>query len=135
MDACSAPERWRDNPREALKGLTLLSETFAEPAAGTTGNFLDETGVYSSTAHSTYRLRQLYAGLDGREVRQAFVSASDTYLYDIASFTAHRDKRIHRRGARDGAGEHRLRHELYRDDWCGHRHCAHRVQLGRGLLW
>lgn len=75
IDACSYAERWRDNPREALKGLPTTSETF------------DENGVYLATSHSTYRLRHLYLGLDAREVRHAFVSATDSYLYDAGAFT------------------------------------------------
>ncbi len=76
VDACSVPERWRDNPREALKGLPVVSET------------RDEAGVYLSTQHTAYRLRRLYQGLDGRDVRYAYVEATDTSLYDTASFTA-----------------------------------------------
>jgi RHS repeat-associated protein len=73
-DPCTPAGRWEDNPREALKGLPLISET------------LDDNGVYLSTKHTTYRLRKLYAGLDGREVRVAFKSASDSFLYDTGSF-------------------------------------------------
>src|SRR5439155_8887813 len=62
---CTFGGRWRDNPREALKGLPITAETF------------DANGVYLSTAHHTYRLRHLYAGLDGRDVRQAFESQTD----------------------------------------------------------
>ncbi len=75
-DPCTPEGKWQDNPREALKGLPLLSETH------------DENGVYQSSAHHTYRLRKLYAGLDGREVRHAFESQSDTYLYDNAPFVS-----------------------------------------------
>jgi RHS repeat-associated protein len=75
-DPCSEDGRWEDNPREALKGLPLTTETF------------DDSGVYLSSAHNTYRLRKLYTGADGREVRAAFQSASDTFLYDTASFVA-----------------------------------------------
>jgi RHS repeat-associated protein len=71
VDSCSVAQRWRDNPREALKGLPSLSEVF------------DTTGVYLSTSHTTYRLRTLYAGLDGRVVRHAFASTVDTFLYDV----------------------------------------------------
>jgi RHS repeat-associated protein len=74
-DACSAGDRWRDNPKEALKGLPLVVET------------LDEAGTYLSTAHTSYRLRTLYAGLDGREVRHAFAVATDAYRYDTAPFS------------------------------------------------
>jgi RHS repeat-associated protein len=72
--ACTFEGRWRDNRREALKGLPLTSESF------------DESGVYLSTIHHTYRLRHLYSGLDGREVRHAFESAIDIWNYDTASF-------------------------------------------------
>jgi len=74
VDSCSFAERWRDNPREALKGLPVLSETH------------DLNGVYQSSVHHTYRLRRLYVGLDGREVRHAFEDQSDRYLYDDAPF-------------------------------------------------
>jgi RHS repeat-associated protein len=41
-----------------------------------------------STAHHQYTLRKLYTGLDGREVRVAFESASDSWGYDTAPFAA-----------------------------------------------
>jgi hypothetical protein len=72
VDDCSAAERWRDNPREALKGLAVLTERY------------DENNVYLSTEASTYRLRHLYTGLDGRAVRHAFESKKKTLLYDTA---------------------------------------------------
>ena len=68
-------ERWRDNPKEALKGLPYLTESF------------DENGVYLSTTHHQYHLRRRYTGLDGREVRYAFQSGTRTFLYDNAPFT------------------------------------------------
>ena len=86
-NACSPAQRWRDNPREALKGLPVLSEAFDESGSDPSApgyNFLDATGVYASTVHTTYRLRRLYVGLDGREVRAAFASQVDTYLYDVS---------------------------------------------------
>ena len=73
VDNCSLSERWRDNPREALKGLPVFTEKY------------DERGVYLSTDSSTYRLRQLYTGMDGRAVRQAFESAKQTVVYDTAA--------------------------------------------------
>jgi RHS repeat-associated protein len=69
-DDCSTGERWRDNPKEALKGLPVVTETY------------DEAGTRLNTALTTYRLRQLYVGLDGRAVRQAFASSTRTYRYD-----------------------------------------------------
>jgi RHS repeat-associated protein len=69
---CSIDRRWRDNPREALKGLPVTTETF------------DELGVRLNTTHHTYRLRRLYTGADGREVRHAFESSNDKYVYDVA---------------------------------------------------
>ena len=74
IDFCAVGERWRDNPREALKGLPIIAETF------------NEKGDYASTTHETYRLRSLYFGLDGREVRHAYASTIDAYLYDTGSF-------------------------------------------------
>lgn len=73
---CDAADRWRDNPREALKGLVLWSET------------RDEDGTYLSTTHHGYRLRRLYVGSDGREVRHAFERSRDEYRYDDGPFTA-----------------------------------------------
>ena len=69
---CTFQGRWRDNRREALKGLPLSVQSF------------DDQGNYLSSTHQTYRLRKLYTGLDGREVRHAYASAKDTYLYDTA---------------------------------------------------
>ncbi len=76
IENCSVKESWRDNPREALKGLPVLSEK------------RDQSGVTISTDHTTYTLRHLYAGLDGREVRHTFESAKDTYVYDVANYVA-----------------------------------------------
>ena len=72
---CQAASRWRDNPREALKGLPVMTETF------------DESGTHLLTAHTTQRLRRLYVGLDGREVRHAFSAEEDTFKYDTGPFT------------------------------------------------
>jgi RHS repeat-associated protein len=71
-NGCDPSERYRDNPREALKGLPVLTEKY------------DERGVYLSTEATTYRLRRLYEGLDGREVRHAFETGKRTLLYDTA---------------------------------------------------
>ncbi len=73
-DPCTPAGAWQGNPREALKGVPLLTETH------------DDFGTYLSTTHHTYRLRKLYTGLDGREVRQAFESQTDDYLYDDGPF-------------------------------------------------
>jgi RHS repeat-associated protein len=75
-DVCSPAERWQDNWREGLKGLPVLKETF------------DERGVYLKTEHTSYRLRQLYTGRDGRRVTAPMPVGRDTYLYDTASFDA-----------------------------------------------
>ena len=72
---CEIAQRWRDNRREALKGRTVLTERF------------DEAGAYLSTDHTTYRLRELYTGLDGRAVRHVFESSTDSYRYDTGPFT------------------------------------------------
>jgi RHS repeat-associated protein len=70
VDDCAVTERWRDNPKEALKGLPVISETY------------DEAGNRLGTALTTYRLRQLYRGLDGRNVRHAFAARTVNYRYD-----------------------------------------------------
>ena len=71
-DDCSLERRSLDNPREALKGLPIFTEKY------------DEKGVFLSTDSSTYRLRQLFVGLDGRRVRQAFESSKQSVVYDTA---------------------------------------------------
>jgi RHS repeat-associated protein len=73
---CAVSERWRDNPREALKGLPVITERY------------DEQGVYLSTEATTYRLRHLYTGLDGRAVRHAFESRKEVTSYDTAAGTS-----------------------------------------------
>ena len=75
IDYKLAANRWRDNPEEALKGLAAVSET-RDPA----------TGVYLSTSHSTYTLRRLHQGRDGRSTWVAFESSTEGYLYDAAEF-------------------------------------------------
>ena len=74
VEACASAERFRDNPREALKGLPIVTEK------------RDESGRYLSTEHVSYRLRHLYTGLDGRAVRHAFEVKKDTYLYNADGF-------------------------------------------------
>lgn len=63
---------WRDNPNEALTGLPIIDERY------------DENGVYLSTEVTSYRLRRLYQGLDGRAVSHAFASGTRATLYDTA---------------------------------------------------
>ena len=70
-------DRWRDNPHEALKGLPSVAETY-DPA----------TGGYLSTTGTTYTLRKLYDGQDGRGTYVAFAKQTDTWLYDTASFAS-----------------------------------------------
>jgi RHS repeat-associated protein len=66
----TAEECSLDNPRQALKGLPLVTERF------------DEQGVYLSTESVFYRLRSLYLGRDGRDVFHAFEAGRTTTLYD-----------------------------------------------------
>jgi RHS repeat-associated protein len=68
-------DRWRDNPNESLKGLPTVSETY-DPASS----------VYLSTSATTYALRKLYEGADGRGVYVAFAKQTDNWLYDTAAF-------------------------------------------------
>ncbi|MBK8997329.1 MAG: VCBS repeat-containing protein [Myxococcales bacterium] len=76
LDVCKPEERWRDNWREPLKGLPVLVETF------------DEAGVYLSTDHTKYELRQLYSGRDGRRVSVALAVGQESFAYDTANFVA-----------------------------------------------
>jgi len=66
---------WEDNPHEALKGLPSVAETY-DPA----------TGVYLSTTGTTYALRKLYEGPDGRGVYVAFAKQTDAWRYDTSGF-------------------------------------------------
>lgn len=76
IDDCGPEGRYRDNRREALKGLPVETESF------------DEQGRYLSSEHSAYTLQQLYEGLDGRVVRFAYPSTHDELRYDVAAFDA-----------------------------------------------
>jgi RHS repeat-associated protein len=73
-DVCSYANRWQDNWREPLKGLPAIVETF------------DDAGIYFTTVHSQYELRQLYTGLDGRRVSVAFSTGRQSFSYDAAGF-------------------------------------------------
>jgi RHS repeat-associated protein len=70
-----ASDRLAENPYEALKGLEYLSEVSSA------------TGTYASSRHSTYRIRELLTGLDGRLISYAYASADDELRYDVAPFT------------------------------------------------
>ncbi|MDD9938437.1 MAG: FG-GAP-like repeat-containing protein [Myxococcales bacterium] len=72
-DVCSPDQRWRDNWRDALKGLVAVAESF------------DAGGVYLSTEHNHYELRQLYTGRDGRRVVAAMPILKDVFGYDTSS--------------------------------------------------
>lgn len=76
-----ASNRLIDNPNEALKGNTYLTEVF------------DENGVYLSTTHATFTVRKLLEGIDrlannlpGTAVSYAFVSRTDAVSYDVTNF-------------------------------------------------
>jgi RHS repeat-associated protein len=74
-DVCAVADRWKDNWREALKGLLLRQE------------LLSETGVYSSSRQSGFELRQLYTGRDERAVIVANQVSDEGLQYDTAPFT------------------------------------------------
>lgn len=73
-DVCNPSALWQDNWAEALRGLPALEETF------------DERGVYLSTEHTKYELRQLYTGRDGRRVIVPYSVARESFVYDTAAF-------------------------------------------------
>ena len=77
LDLTDEANDWVDNPYEALKGLPTIAETFAP-----------DTGVYLFSNATTYALRKLYEGSDGRGVYVAFAKQTDAWLYDTASFQA-----------------------------------------------
>jgi RHS repeat-associated protein len=74
-DECTYANAWMDNPREALKGLPVVSESYSD------------AGIYLSTTHHQYRLRKLYTGLDGRAVRYAYETGTDAFSYDTGPFS------------------------------------------------
>ena len=74
IDDCGPAGRSRDNAREALKGLPVLVETY------------DDNSVYLDTKHTQFTLRHLLTGLDGRRVRHAFGSTTDSWAYDTSPF-------------------------------------------------
>lgn len=69
---CAPPFRYRDNRFEALKGLPVETHK------------MDAGGVHLASTENEYTIRTLYSGLDGREVRHAFLSSTDSLLYDTA---------------------------------------------------
>lgn len=69
-----ASDRLADNPDEPLKGLTYLSESF------------DEGGTFVGTTHTSFAIRTLHAGLDGRVVRYAYGTQSDELAYDVINW-------------------------------------------------
>jgi RHS repeat-associated protein len=66
--------RDRENPRDALRGLAEDVEEW------------DDRGNTLSTVHTTYRLRTLFTGLDGRQVRTAYGAATDVFAYETSPF-------------------------------------------------
>jgi RHS repeat-associated protein len=75
-DVCAPSERWRDNPRDVLKGLPLTSSV------------QDAAGVTFSTTHHGYTMEGLYAGADGRTVERVFENARDVWSFETSPFTA-----------------------------------------------
>lgn len=69
-----ATTRLSENPEEALKGGTYLSEVF------------DEGGRFVSSTHSSMTVRRLATGLDGRLISFAFGMQSDHFLYDTTTY-------------------------------------------------
>jgi RHS repeat-associated protein len=75
-DVCAPSERWRDNPREALKGLPLVRSV------------QDAHGVTFSTAHHGYVLQALYSGVDGHSVNLVYENETDTWTFETSPFVA-----------------------------------------------
>src|SRR5690606_16140253 len=88
---CAPSNRWRDNLQEALKGLPVETHK------------MDAGGVHLASTENEYTIRTLYEGLDGRAVRHAFLSTTDTLLYDTGAGSAGRVD-IARRGFLDEDG-------------------------------
>jgi len=69
-----ASERLEDNPNDPLTGRVVFSERF------------DEDGRYLGTTHTSYAVRELHVGLDGRTVRYAYAVQSDELVYDVVAW-------------------------------------------------
>jgi|GEM_PF-816301 len=82
---CAPARRWEDNAYEALKGLPVETHK------------MDAQGVHLASTENEYTIRTLYEGLDGRAVRHAFLSQTDSLLYDTAAGKTRRVA-IERRG-------------------------------------
>ena len=82
---CAPKYRWKDNRREALKGLPVETHK------------MDAGGVHLASTENEYTIRDLYQGLDGRAVRHAFLSSTDSLLYDSGRENAGRSV-MERRG-------------------------------------
>ncbi|WXA79897.1 hypothetical protein LVJ94_28545 [Pendulispora rubella] len=65
-----------DNPSMVVRNLPVLVDR------------LDANGVHLSTSHQQYQMNKLYDGVDGRKVRQLYVSQSDTWTFNTANFVA-----------------------------------------------
>ncbi|WP_394841149.1 hypothetical protein LZC95_29275 [Pendulispora brunnea] len=65
-----------DNPTMAVRNLPVSVDQF------------DANGVHLSTSHQQYQMNKLYDGMDGRKVRQIYVSQTDTWTFDTADFVA-----------------------------------------------
>ncbi|MCB9610148.1 MAG: hypothetical protein H6716_26410 [Polyangiaceae bacterium] len=74
LERCGPEGRWLENPREALKGLPIVTESY------------DEKGVYLRTQVTSYRLRTLYEGVDGRMVKWTYAHDNHSFLYDTSPF-------------------------------------------------
>ena len=70
---CAPPNRWADHPYEALKGLPVETHK------------LDASGLHLASTENLYSVRTLYEGLDGRAVRHAVLTQTDSLLYDTAA--------------------------------------------------
>jgi len=88
-----ASDRLADNPNEALKGETWLGESW-DPA----------TGAVLETSHTSFTLRELALGLDGRHVVLAYGSQSDALAYDQAPFVPNVEEVVVPRVTREQRG-------------------------------
>jgi len=75
LDLDGKLDTWEENPREALKGLPKRVESKALSPE-----------VVQSTAVSSYRLRRLYEGIDGREVYTVVAAQQDSFVCDTGSY-------------------------------------------------
>jgi hypothetical protein len=97
-----------DNPYETLGGRPYLAETRTDPEPDGDSWWTAPSAQFLQTVHTSYRVDQLFEGLDGRGVWYAWSPQQDTFAYGSQSARADESLtlpgvELRRRTAEDGA--------------------------------